>query len=102
MLFTDVGTISDAASPWIKLRVTTLERARIAGEARCATVRAAISGPLYFGRKHEGAIVTHIAPADGRLLEPTAMADPTMPSPLTMAPWANVAPVSATIASPFK
>src|SRR5262249_52976154 len=54
--------------------------------------RTVISGPLYFGRRHEGPNVARIAPRDERLLEPTTIADPAMPRP-QMAPWAVSRPL---------
>lgn len=99
-VFGDVGPIGDVTGAWLKLRIMTLTPLRLKGADRCGKVEAVISGANEdWGRKHEGAVVDRVRPADKRLLEIVRVSDASTPTPRTMFPWASVVPVEATVLS---
>lgn len=74
MVFVDIGMTDDPSAPPIKLRIVTLQSARIAGHQKCATVSAAIANNTErfgdkFGAAYVGPLITSVAPADKRILE---------------------------------
>jgi hypothetical protein len=100
LVFHDVGTIEDAISEHIKLRIVTLGTGTIKGEADCVVVPAAISQRVDgWGRLAIGPRITAVEPSDHRLLEPELMEDYNAPVPDAIAPWADVMTVNATVLS---
>lgn len=96
--FSDVGT-SNAGTAWAKLRILTLEDARLSGKMRCARVRGEIGGPQDWGTKHVGPVVRTVRQADDRLLEVLL---PGRGRSAALWPWADVPPIEATVATDFK
>lgn len=109
MIFVDIGMVNDNDAPPIKLRVITLQTARLSGHQRCANVSAAISTDTErfgdkFGTAYVGPLITSVAPNDGRLLnvEGQATTNGKLPG-RNMAPYDGDLPeVEATIVSEFK
>lgn len=94
-VFLDVGRVDDNASPSIRLRVVTLQDARLYGDVRCAKVSATMAEtkPSYkFGSVTVGPLITSISPEDKRVL--TSEGAPT--------PGIDLPPVEATISAPIR
>lgn len=74
-VFLDFGLISNPAAPLLKLKIVTLQPARIEGDAKCTTINAVISNQgsdqdVLFGVIADPALprVRTIAPKDQRIL----------------------------------
>lgn len=103
LVFRDVGSIDDATSEHIKLRIVTLGSTTIKGDHECVTVLAAISSKdTDWGTAAIGPRITEVGPADRRLLEVESMENDSAPVPSEMGPWADVMTVSATVVSDFQ
>lgn len=101
-VFKDVGPISDSTGDRIKLRIVTTQKTSLAGDTRCKTVDAKIPEEAGdWGAIQVGPVVLSVAKSDGRLLEIEKWGNGDNPPP-KLAPWADVAPVEATVETDFR